>query len=107
MELERIEPTRRIAFVLWWGLVWRFLLALILIGLLHSFLFAVLVSFFDLDPTGAKELWRAVALIVTLPLALLASGEVIYRILWRRFDTFELAVLEHGSESEPEHLHKL
>jgi len=96
--MERIEPTRRIALRVWWALAWRWALCLLLISLFLGLLTSALVAMFRMSPEAAAALTTACAYLLGLPLMLLASWELLYRIFTKRFDGIEIAVLRRNQE---------
>ena len=91
--MERVEPDRRIAFSIWWSLAWRSALALFLIGLARTLFVVLLALLLHLGPRAIDMTMRVVDLFLTLPLLALASWDIVYRLLRRRFKGFEIALV--------------
>ena len=98
--MERIEPTRKIALRIWWAVVWRYLIGLVLIGLAQAMLLVVLAAMFRMS-SGQAEAWSGVLfLFVGLPLIFLVSWELVYRVLRKRFVDFELVLIRRDPDRE-------
>ncbi len=93
--MERIEPTRRIALRVWWAVVWRFVLCIVVIALMQSLLVGALIAMFEMSQEAAEMLTRAASLLFGFPLTLLASWEALYRIFDKRLGEFEVILLRH------------
>lgn len=98
--MERIEPTRKIALKIWWAVIWRYMLSLMIIGLLQSLLLAVIVASFELNPLEAERTSGVLFLLFGLPMIFLVSWELVYRVLRKKFSNFELAVIRPESDDE-------
>ncbi|MFA5139681.1 MAG: hypothetical protein WC728_10655 [Elusimicrobiota bacterium] len=103
--MDRIEPTRRIALTVWWALVWRYFIGLLLVGLLQSLVLVLLASMLQLTPAGADNVSRALFFLLALPLLFLVSWELVYRILRKRFAGFRIVLVK--PEPEDQHLVEL
>ncbi len=93
--MERVEPTRKIAFRFCWALAWRFALCLALIGLLHGFMVGLLSSLLELSAQETDTLSGVLTILIGVPLALAASWECLYRILGTRIGDYELILARH------------
>jgi len=87
--MERIEPTRQLALKVWWAFIWRAIVFAVLSGFLIGIVFGVLALVVRADP----EAMSGVSGLLGLVLGIGVSVEVMFRVLKKKFDGFEVALI--------------
>jgi len=88
--VERLEPTRQLALKVWWAFIWRAALFALLGGFLIGMVFGVVQIALGLDPAAMT----GISGLLGLALAVGISVEVMFRLLKKRFNGFELALIK-------------
>ncbi|MFA6030816.1 MAG: hypothetical protein WC969_13240 [Elusimicrobiota bacterium] len=88
--MERIEPTRALALKVWWAFMWRAVVFALLAGFVIGIAFGLFSAVFGLKP----ETIGGFAGLLGLVLGIGVSIEVMFRVLRKKFDGFELALLK-------------
>ncbi|MBI3548589.1 MAG: hypothetical protein HY078_06000 [Elusimicrobia bacterium] len=90
--MDRIEPTRALALKVGWAFFWRAGVSWLLLTFLTGVLFGVLRRLVDVG----EMFYMALSMILTLSIAFAVTIEVMFRILQKRFDEFDIALLPPG-----------
>jgi hypothetical protein len=92
--VERIEPTRQLAAKIWWAFAWRALLLVVGAG----FLLGLALGLIGFALKTSQESMANVSGFLGLLIGVGASIEVMYRLLNKRFKTFQLVVVSPDEE---------
>lgn len=87
--MERIEPTRSLALKVWWAFMWR----AVVFALLSGFAVGIVVGLLSVLLRLAPESVSTLSGLLGLVLGAVVSIEVMYRLLGKKFDGFEIALI--------------
>jgi xanthosine utilization system XapX-like protein len=92
--MERLEPTRKLALKVWWSFIWRAVLLAIAAGFAVGVVFGALSLMLRVDPQALN----GVSGLLGLGIGAVVSIEVMYRILRKKFNGFEIALIRTDDE---------
>jgi len=92
--MERLEPTRQLAFKVWWAFMWRAVLFAVVAGFLVGVVFGLFSMVLKIDPHALN----GVSGLLGLGVGALVSIEVMFRILKKKFNGFEVVLLRTDDE---------
>ncbi|PJB23140.1 MAG: hypothetical protein CO113_18860 [Elusimicrobia bacterium CG_4_9_14_3_um_filter_62_55] len=92
--MERLEPTRQLALKIWWAFIWRAVIIAVLGGFAVGVVFGALSVAIRVDPQALN----GVSGLLGLGIGAVVSIEVMFRILKKKFNGFEIALLTTDEE---------
>ena len=87
--MERLEPTRQLAVKIWWSFIWRAVLLAVAAGFTVGVVFGILSMILSVDPKALN----GVSGLLGLGVGAAVSIEVMFRILKKKFNGFEIALI--------------
>jgi xanthosine utilization system XapX-like protein len=87
--MERIEPTRALALKIWWAFMWRAVLAALAAGFAIGLVVGLLSVLLGLAPEAVSTISGFLGLVLGAGVSI----EVMYRLLRKKFDGFEIAIV--------------
>ena len=84
--MARLEPTRQLALKVWWAFVWRAFLLVLLLRVAIVISFSFIGTLLHIPP----ESMETTANILGLGLGVAISVEVMFRLLRKKFKTFQI-----------------
>jgi hypothetical protein len=88
--MERIEPTRAIALKVWWAFIWRAVVFALLSGFAVGLGVGLLAAALKLTPEQISPIAGFFGLVIGAGVSI----EVMFRLLRKKFQGFEIAIVK-------------